>query len=120
MRLDHGPESLHQARVMIAEAMRSVGSIVPEDDALLVADEIASNALRHGGGSAEISVDASRSSVHVEVRDASSKRPVLHRPGSMDEGGRGLLLVSSIATAWGTRPAAEGGKTVWVDLQVAG
>jgi hypothetical protein len=47
-----------------------------------------------------------------EVSDGSSTTPQLRRAGRYDEGGRGLLLVASLAERWGSRPTRTG-KTIW-------
>jgi hypothetical protein len=53
----------------------------------------------------------------VEVRDFVARRPRLRVPVA-DEGtnGRGLLLVQSLADAWGVRPHGVG-KAVWFELE---
>jgi hypothetical protein len=63
----------------------------PVDDAVLVADELVCNAQRHG-----------------------SPDPVRQRTPDR-YGGRGLLLVDQMATAWGVRRYPDH-KTVWAEL----
>lgn len=83
----------------------------------LVASELATNALRHGGGGLQVSVRTAGSSVRIEVTDASSATPRPRRPAPDDPGGRGMLVVDAVADAWGVAPAAgRRGKVVWVVL----
>ncbi|WP_158709599.1 hypothetical protein [Streptomyces sp. NRRL S-15] len=39
--------------------------------------------------------------------------------GAVDEGGRGLFIISQLASLWGTRFASEG-KTVWSEQTIPG
>lgn len=59
--------------------------------------------------------------VRIEVSDARGERlPEGRDTGSVEDGGRGLLLVDALATEWGTapRPGAPG-KTVWAVVPAA-
>ena len=55
-------------------------------------------------------------SVIVNVWDASDKRPVRQLADPDLERGRGLLIVESLSTRWGTYPGQSGGKVVWAQL----
>lgn len=59
--------------------------------------------------------------LRLEVSDAGAGRPEVQRPGELDKGGRGLLLVQTLAHRWGVdeRPAGIG-KTVWAELLAPG
>ena len=51
----------------------------------------------------------------MEVRDFAPGRPEPRAPTTDGTSGRGLMLVRSLADAWGIRP--EGlGKSVWFEL----
>jgi anti-sigma regulatory factor (Ser/Thr protein kinase) len=52
-------------------------------------------------------------SLVIHVQDASNEPPILKDLTSDDEGGRGLLLVTTLAKDWGFYRKAEGGKVVW-------
>jgi anti-sigma regulatory factor (Ser/Thr protein kinase) len=56
----------------------------------------------------------------VEVWDPRQEPPVPRAALPEDEGGRGLLLVESLTSGWGTRWPKTGGKVVWaaVPLEV--
>ena len=49
------------------------------------------------------------------VSDADQPLPRLRKVDDADEGGRGLQLVSMLASRWGARPTV-GGKVVWCEL----
>jgi hypothetical protein len=50
------------------------------------------------------------------LSDASDKRPVRQLADPDLERGRGLLIVESLSTRWGTYPGQSGGKVVWAQL----
>ncbi|WP_433501276.1 ATP-binding protein [Sphaerimonospora sp. CA-214678] len=66
---------------------------------------------------------ASRS-LFIEVWDASASVPVPRSgagpdDGELEEGGRGLTLVESLAMRWGCRTAPDRGKIVWCELAIS-
>lgn len=91
----------------------------PSEDLVLVVDELASNAVCHGGSPFRLSLQRHGASVVVEVTDASPGLPQVQEPELARGGGRGLIIVGRLAAAWGTRPGPDGGKTVWVDLPLS-
>ncbi|MFJ4084903.1 ATP-binding protein [Streptomyces iakyrus] len=80
----------------------------------LLLTELATNALRHGSGP-DVGVRVSMQDNHlkIEVNDGSPVRPVLRHAEVDDEGGRGLLLVESMAETWGV---SDDGTTTWCTL----
>ena len=90
---------------------------VDVDDAALLVTELASNALRHGGPGVDLWVrQLPGGGLRVEVVDGhATALPVLRAAGPEAEGGRGLLLVSVLARAWGTERLSAG-KCVWFEL----
>ncbi|MFF2331799.1 MULTISPECIES: ATP-binding protein [unclassified Streptomyces] len=90
---------------------RSPGLI---DTAEVLLTELVTNALRHDKGnsiSVRMLLDGDR--CVIEVTDGSSDRPELCCAGPDDEGGRGLILVDSLAEAWGV---SRDGTTTWCSL----
>ena len=85
------------------------------DTACLLASELLANAVRHAGGPLRLRLRLDGEELSVEVRDSSPAVPHARHAGPEQESGRGLLLVQTLATAWGTRPDGEG-KTVWFSL----
>jgi anti-sigma regulatory factor (Ser/Thr protein kinase) len=86
------------------------------DRLVLALDEMASNALRHGGGRVRASVGMTADSYLVEVSDAAPSAPptpAIDRDPS--EGGLGLYLIAELATdhGWYVR---GGAKYVWALL----
>ncbi|MGA5467545.1 ATP-binding protein [Streptomyces arboris] len=60
-------------------------------------------------------------SLRLEVSDAGGGHPVVRRPGGLETGGRGLLLVEALAYRWGVDERSAGiGKTVWAEVVAPG
>jgi anti-sigma regulatory factor (Ser/Thr protein kinase) len=87
------------------------------DAAELLVDELVSNVVRHVGSPVELRVVRRPLAVRVEVDDASTALPVLQDPLPDEGHGRGILLVESLASRWGTEVNGDG-KTVWFELDV--
>ncbi|MGW5605623.1 ATP-binding protein [Streptomyces sp. NPDC003753] len=105
-----------EARRALRELLRHWGRPGCSEIAELLTSELVTNALIHTDRDAVLTATVSARGLHVEVRDFAGRRPRLHAP-SDDDGthGRGLILVQSLADAWGVR--AHGvGKAVWFDL----
>ncbi|WUR90824.1 ATP-binding protein [Streptomyces sp. NBC_01262] len=92
----------------------------------LIAAELTANAVRHGhvpGRDFRLSLSATETTVRIEVSDTRTERvPLLsaQEPPGDAESGRGLLLVSRLASRWAVAPReAAPGKTVWAELDVA-
>jgi anti-sigma regulatory factor (Ser/Thr protein kinase) len=85
------------------------------EDAVLVTDELVSNAHRHGGspGHCRFALLDNGGYLRIEVDDASQDPPRI-RPAD-SSGGRGLVLVDRLASHWGVQHHAHH-KTVWAEL----
>lgn len=114
--LDLDSVSLSDAREWVRTGLAGHEGVTTED-AVLVADELVSNAQQHGLPPRKISLGftGGRERLRIEVDDASPETPALRTPD--DSGGRGLVLVQQLAAAWGTRHR-EKGKTVWAELSL--
>lgn len=112
--LDLDSVSLAEAREWVRAGLTGHEGVTTED-AVLVADELVSNARQHGLPPRKIHLGFTRNRerLRIEVDDASPEQPALRTPD--DSGGRGLLLVRQLAVAWGTRHY-DGRKTVWAEL----
>lgn len=81
----------------------------------LAVSELVANAVQHGGGPTRMAVRRQQQAIRVEVSDRTAGQPVVVRPGDLDEGHRGMLIVDSVSTRWGHQPA-PGGKVVWAEF----
>jgi anti-sigma regulatory factor (Ser/Thr protein kinase) len=84
----------------------------------LVVSELVTNAIRHGRPPIRLRLIRD-SALTCEVSDSSSTAPHLRRARTMEEGGRGLMLVAQCATRWGTRHSSDG-KTIWAEQALPG
>lgn len=117
-------ESLRAARRDLADQLHGWVLPVLVDDAVLILSELATNALTHGTGPVwyrlRRTVDAAGAeAVRLEVGDHGPGCPDGSLPGAQPPAdachGRGLHIVASLATAWGTAVLPHG-HLVWADL----
>jgi hypothetical protein len=52
----------------------------------------------------------------IEVTDGDEHLPRRRRAEPADEAGRGISIIATIATAWGSRRTPDGGKAVWCEF----
>ncbi|MCW2682446.1 MAG: hypothetical protein JWP33_359 [Blastococcus sp.] len=72
------------------------------DQLILALDEMASNALRHGGGEVQAAVRVTADAYLIEVSDQATSSPPSPAVGrDPSEGGLGLYLIAEMATAHG-------------------
>ncbi len=105
-----------EARRALRELLRHWGRPGRSEIAELLTSELVTNALVHTDHDAVLTATVGPRGLRVEVRDFVARRPRLRVPNA-DDGthGRGLILVQSLADAWGVR--AHGvGKAVWFEL----
>lgn len=105
-----------EARKALRELLRHWGKPGGSEIAELLTSELVTNALIHTDDDALLTATIGPRGLRVEVRDFVARRPRLCVPNA-DDGthGRGLVLVQSLADAWGVR--AHGvGKAVWFEL----
>lgn len=113
-----GKLAISSARRKVRALTKDYGSDVSAV-AELLAGELLTNAVVHGGGrfAMEASVDEVAVLHVVVVDEAPTQPPVVKRTGPLAEGGRGLVVIDAMASAWGSkRLGAE--KAVWFDLDL--
>ena len=103
------------ARRFVSVALHESGHEGLDDIATLLASELVTNAVLHARSAVELRLRIDGGRVRVEVHDRSTK-PVAPRHFTSDAAtGRGLLLVTELAAAWGS-DAGPDGKCVWFEL----
>lgn len=108
-----------QARAWVGARLPAVPRQVRED-ALLLVSELVTNAVRHGSPDIVVALSVSYDRVRIFVQDGNDALPAVPAvPPSVDRPtGRGLLIVSATAAAWGVERLPVGpGKRVWVELE---
>ncbi|WP_078869329.1 ATP-binding protein [Streptomyces sp. NRRL B-1347] len=108
--------AVSEARAALRDLLRRWGRTGSSDVAELLTSELVTNALVHTDRDAVLTATVGPRRLRVEVRDFVGRRPRVRTPAAGDAThGRGLMLVQSLADAWGVR--AHGvGKAVWFEL----
>jgi len=94
-----------------------LGECPVADDIVLIASELAANAILHTqsrGSTFTVRCHASPGQVRIEVEDLGGPwrpRPPGYRPHGLD-----IIQALTGPDGWGTRPAGTGGRTVWARL----
>jgi anti-sigma regulatory factor (Ser/Thr protein kinase) len=114
------PDQVREARAFV---FRLLGPLHPCGDvAVLLASEVVTNCVLHGGSSAPgeavtVTVVVWDAGVRVEVTGRKADGvPVLRRPNDEAEGSRGLRLVEELAVRWGYERGG-GQATTWFELR---
>jgi len=114
------PDQVREARAFVG---RLLGPSHPcRDVAVLLASEMVTNCVLHGGSSVPgeavtVTVVAWAAGVRVEVAGRKADGvPVPHRPDDEAEGSRGLRLVDKLAVKWGYERGG-GQATTWFELR---
>lgn len=111
------PRSAAAARRFVASTLDG-HALQMVEDAVLLASEVVTNALRHASEAVRVVVDVDDRVVRVEVHDDSPLLPVVGPVRSTATGGRGMPMVDTMTRRWGVTPAADGGKAMWFELGV--
>ena len=121
--------SAGRARGLVDAAVREWGLTHLASDVALGVSELVANAVLHAHTAIELLVERKGSGIRAGVRDTSAHDVSLPWHPVEGEGGdwggdvldteamtgRGLMLVASIADAWGVE-VDDGGKTVWMEF----
>jgi anti-sigma regulatory factor (Ser/Thr protein kinase) len=117
--LPAGPEAVPTARQVTRHRLKFWG--VDEETARtteLIVSELVGNAVRHGTPPVRLRLIRDRM-LTCEVGDAAAGAPHVGQAGSVDETGRGMFIVASLADQWGTRHETRG-KIVWTRQSLRG
>jgi PAS domain S-box-containing protein len=113
--LPAGPEAAPIARAAARRQLEAWG--VDEETAFtteLIVSELVGNAVRYGTPPLQLRLIFERL-LTCEVSDTATSAPQVKHARTIDETGRGLFIIASLADQWGTRFQTQG-KTVWAEL----
>jgi PAS domain S-box-containing protein len=79
----------------------------------LIVSELVGNAVRYGAPPLRLRLIWERK-LTIEVSDTAASAPHVIHARTIDETGRGLFIIATLADQWGTRYEAQG-KTVWAE-----
>jgi len=120
--LNPGPESVKAAREFTAVTLRDWRLDDLVEEAVIVASELVTNAIRHGtrctvSGAADPTVHLAwhrqADRIVCVVTDGSDLPPVLEDADTTSESGRGLQVVHALTAAWGWAMLGACQKAVW-------
>lgn len=111
-----GPDAPRVARLAVARHCRDART-GPEcaQLAVLATSEVVTNALVHGRGAVGLHVSAGPVQVRVEVGDDNPRHPDVRPLDEQAEGGRGMMIVEAVSSAWGVLDTPDG-KVVWFEV----
>ena len=90
------------------------------DLGVLAASELVANSLQHGVPPMRLHLRRTDRRLIIEVTDGDDHLPRRRRAEPADESGRGIAIVATIASQWGSRRTPGGGKTVWCEFALPG
>jgi len=108
------PASVRRARALVKIQLVRWGLGDSAHTAELLVSELVTNALAYATGEVSMRLILDRALV-CEVFDDAAAMPKLRGAADSEENGRGLHVVSQLATRWGTR-RTQTGKAVWFEL----
>ncbi|MFF0508208.1 SpoIIE family protein phosphatase [Streptomyces fimicarius] len=107
------------ARVLVRDRLQGWGLDEDTVDATeLIVSELVTNAVRYGTPPLRLRLLLD-STLTCEVHDGSTAAPHLRHARTVDEGGRGLFIVSRLASHWGARHGPDG-KVLWTEQELPG
>ncbi|MEV6318420.1 SpoIIE family protein phosphatase [Streptomyces sp. NPDC051776] len=86
------------------------------DLGVLAVSELVANSLQHGTPPMRLRLRRTDRRLIIEVTDGDDHLPRRRRAEPVDEAGRGISIVATIASAWGSRRTPGGGKAVWCEF----
>jgi serine phosphatase RsbU (regulator of sigma subunit)/anti-sigma regulatory factor (Ser/Thr protein kinase) len=113
LRLEPKFESVREARMFIRDPLKRWGLEDRIDASELLVSELVTNAIRYAGtGEIMLRLILEPDTLFCEVHDVSPALPRVLQVDKDAENGRGLHVVSQVATKWGARRTLAG-KVVW-------
>ncbi|WP_307714702.1 SpoIIE family protein phosphatase [Streptomyces sp. V4I23] len=112
-----GIEAAPRARAFASGVLAS-WRFSPElhDLGVLAVSELVANSLKHGSPPMRLRLRRTDRRLIVEVTDGDEHLPRRRRAESEDEAGRGISIIATIASSWGSRRTPGGGKAVWCEF----
>ncbi|WP_406158678.1 SpoIIE family protein phosphatase [Streptomyces sp. NBC_00882] len=112
-----GVEAAPRARAFASGVLTSWRFPVELHDlGVLAVSELVANSLQHGTPPMRLRLRRTDRRLIVEVTDGDDHLPRRRRAEPGDESGRGIAIVATIASNWGSRRTPGGGKAVWCEF----
>ncbi|CAM5283391.1 SpoIIE family protein phosphatase [Streptomyces tanashiensis] len=112
-----GVEAAPRARAFASGVLSSWRFPVElRDLGVLAASELVANSLQHGTPPMRLRLRRTDRRLIIEVTDGDDHLPRRRRAETEDEAGRGISIIATIASSWGSRRTPGGGKAVWCEF----
>ncbi len=114
--------TVRSARLFVVDRLQQWGRDDLVDSAALLTSELVTNAVLHTAKPFTVRIAQRGAHVRVEVADSLHVLPSPPRGGTtggaldLDHAFRGLTIVDSVASAWGSESIPGNGKIVWFEL----
>ncbi len=116
-----GVEAAPRARAFASGVLSSWRFPVElRDLGVLAASELVANSLQHGTPPMRLRLRRTDRRLIIEVTDGDDHLPRRRRAETEDEAGRGISIIATIASSWGSRRTPGGGKAVWCEFALPG
>ncbi|MFF3766225.1 SpoIIE family protein phosphatase [Streptomyces sp. NPDC001922] len=112
-----GVEAAPRARAFASGVLASWRFPVElRDLGVLAASELVANSLQHGIPPMRLRLRRTDRRLIIEVTDGDDHLPRRRTAEPVDEAGRGISIIATIASSWGCRRTPGGGKSVWCEF----
>jgi anti-sigma regulatory factor (Ser/Thr protein kinase) len=111
------PTSASAARRFVTDVLDQWGQQNLVQRTILMASELVTNSVLHTSGELALSLDLDDTRLRLEVVDHSERLPTVQQPDPDAPGGRGLLIISALASDWGVEGRGDG-KAVWFEVRL--
>ena len=115
-RFEAKPGSAAYVRKYVRDSLETCK--VRSDEAVFLANELATNAIVHARSEFVVEVSLFDSTCRIEVVDNDPTHPREPPKNNSRPSGRGLALVKALSRSWGVEPRSTG-KGVWCDIPVS-
>jgi anti-sigma regulatory factor (Ser/Thr protein kinase) len=113
------PSAVADARQFTREQLVDEADPDLVDEIVTMVSELAANCVQHARTQFRVVIDCRPHEISVEVADDGAGAPTSKSPGPTEVSGRGLLIVSRLASSWGVRSSGVSqGKTVWFTVAI--
>ncbi|MFB7374643.1 SpoIIE family protein phosphatase [Streptomyces sp. NPDC056222] len=112
-----GVEAAPRARAFASGVLSSWRFPVElRDLGVLATSELVANSLKHGTPPMRLRLRRTDRRLIIEVTDGDDHLPRRRKAETEDEAGRGISIIATIASSWGSRRTPGGGKAVWCEF----
>lgn len=112
------PDIVADARRFVLAPLGATFTGITDDIALLTS-ELVTNAILHARTDLVLEVSVMGSTVRVCVSDQGPGKPLVRSFSATAGSGRGLRLLDTLSSDWGTDVHPHGGKSIWFEIDVS-